>query len=257
MTKKNEIVKTGTDTLAGFDLAQRVAKAYSSSSLIPEVFRSNIPNCMIAMELSQRTGTGILAVMQNLYIVHGKPSWSSSYLIATVNTCGRFSPLRFKFQGAEGDDNWGCRAYATDKETGEICTGSLITIGMAKVENWYSKKGSKWQTMPEQMLQYRAAAFWIRLFAPELSMGMQTKDEVQDVHYVESKIIDQKIEQDAIDFAEKDKAKFKKQDEEIENKVDERFKNLGDNSDFEKTEAEKEAELNAELDRLAKEDESK
>ena len=34
--------------------------------------------------------------------------------------------------------------------------------------------------MPEQMLRYRAAAWFIRTTAPELSMGLQTVDEVKD-----------------------------------------------------------------------------
>ena len=33
--------------------------------------------------------------------------------------------------------------------------------------------------MPEQMFMYRAAAFWQRIYAPELSLGMQTIDETR------------------------------------------------------------------------------
>jgi hypothetical protein len=52
---------------------------------------------------------------------------------------------------------------------------------MAKAEGWVSKNGSKWQTMPELMIRYRAAAFFGRLYAPEIMMGMQTMEEVIDV----------------------------------------------------------------------------
>ncbi len=119
--------------------------------------------------------------MQNIDIIHGRPSWRATFLIATVNACGRFSPLRFRFQGTEGKSDWGCRAVAKDRETGEECVGTLITIALASAEGWTSKNGSKWKTMPEQMLCYRAAAFWTRVYAPELSLGMQTGDEVQDI----------------------------------------------------------------------------
>jgi hypothetical protein len=121
-------------------------------------------------------------VAQNLDIIHGRPSWRATFLIATVNACGRFSPIRFRWQGEELSESWGCRAVAKDRETGEECVGTLITIGMAKREGWATKSGTKWATMPEQMLCYRAAAFWTRIYAPELSLGMSTSDEVIDTY---------------------------------------------------------------------------
>lgn len=166
-----------------FTSAQRMARALCSSTLVPENYRgeANIGNALIALELSHRVGASVMAVMQSMTPIHGKPSWSAAFLIATVNTCGRFSPLRFRWQGQEGTDNWGCRAVAKEKESGEELVGSLITIGMAKAEGWYSKAGSKWKTMPEQMLTYRAAAFWTRAYAPELSLGMVTSEEAHDI----------------------------------------------------------------------------
>jgi len=166
-----------------FTSAQRMARALCSSTLVPENYRgeANIGNALIALELSHRVGASVMAVMQSMTPIHGKPSWSAAFLIATVNTCGRFTPLRFRWQGQEGTDAWGCRAVAKEKESGEELVGSLITIGMAKAEGWYSKAGSKWKTMPEQMLTYRAAAFWTRAYAPELSLGMVTSEEAHDI----------------------------------------------------------------------------
>jgi hypothetical protein len=164
-----------------FSTAQRMAKALSSSTLVPAEYRGNIPNTIIAMELAARIETSPFMVMQNLDVIHGKPSFRSTFLIATVNACGRFTPLRFRFEGQVNTQTWGCRAYAKDREADEECLGALITIGMAKSEGWTSKKGSKWLTMPEQMLMYRAAAFWTRVYAPELSLGMHTREEQEDV----------------------------------------------------------------------------
>jgi hypothetical protein len=163
-----------------FELAQRQARVYASSTIVPDTYKNNVGNCLIAMSLARRIGADVLIVMQNLNIIHGRPSFSSQFLIGTVNQCKRFSPLRFRFQGKEGAADWGCRAYAKDLATGEECVGALITLGMAKEEGWSTKSGSKWKTMPEQMLQYRAAAFWTRIYAPDLSLGMST-DEVDDV----------------------------------------------------------------------------
>jgi hypothetical protein len=161
-------------------LLQRQAKAFAGSDLVPKNYQGNLPNCVIAVQLAHRLGADPLMVMQNLDIIHGRPGWRSTFLIATVNQSGKFSPIRYRFVGKEGTNEWGCRAHAKDLATGDECVGALITIALAKAEGWESKAGSKWKTMPEQMLMYRAAAFWTRTYAPELSLGMQTTDELQD-----------------------------------------------------------------------------
>lgn len=162
-----------------FEHSQRVAKMLASSSLIPKEYQGNIQNTMIALELANRIGASPLLVMQNLYIVHGKPSWSSSFIIAAINSCKKFSPLRFEVSG-EGDD-YGCKAWAVELATNERLDGTRITMKMAKAEGWENKAGSKWKTMPDQMLRYRAAAFFGRIYAPEILMGMQTYEEVVDI----------------------------------------------------------------------------
>ena len=165
-----------------FVSVQRMAKALASSTLVPDSYRgeANLGNCIIALELSQRIGASVMAVMQSMVPIHGKPTWSAAFLIATVNSCGRFSPMRFRWVGKEGADDWGCRAYAVEREGNLELVGALVTIAMAKAEGWYSKNGSKWKTMPEQMLQYRAAAFWTRAYAPEIALGMHTAEEIHD-----------------------------------------------------------------------------
>lgn len=167
-------------SVGNFEAAQRMAMSLSKSSLVPKEYQGNLPNVLIAMELAARIGVSVFAAMQNLDIIHGRPSWRSQFLIATVNSSGRFSPIRFRFQGQEGTPGWGCRAYAKDRESGEECVGPLITIKLATDEGWATKSGSKWKTLPELMLCYRAAAFWARIYAPELSLGMQTVEEAGD-----------------------------------------------------------------------------
>ena len=165
-----------------FENAQRIAGALSQSTLVPQDYKNNVANCMIALEMSQRVNANPMAVMQNLYIIHGRPSWSSQFIIGMINGCGRFSPMRFEMIGGPKDeDKWGCRAYTTDLATGEKLEGPWTSIQMAKAEGWYQKKGSKWQTMPDLMLRYRAAAFFGRLYAPDLLMGMSSDEESRDI----------------------------------------------------------------------------
>lgn len=174
------VVSVGLTSLQGFELAQRAAKLLASSTLVPKEYQGNLSNCVIALNMAARVGADPLMVMQNLVIVHGRPTWSSQFLIATVNTCGRFSALRYEFFGQQGTDGWGCRAWAIEKATGEKLVGTDITIAIAKKEGWYGKNGSKWQSIPQQMLMYRAGSWWTRAYAPELSMGLHTAEEMRD-----------------------------------------------------------------------------
>jgi hypothetical protein len=169
-------------SITHFEAAQRMAMALCSSSIVPETYRGKerLGDCVIALEISNRIGASVLAVMQNLYIVYGRPAWSSQFLISCVNASRRFSPLRYKTTGNRNDDSWGCIAWAEDK-SGEKLESPEVTIAIAKAEGWYQKNGSKWKTMPELMLRYRAATFFARLYAPELTMGIQSDDEVIDI----------------------------------------------------------------------------
>lgn len=173
-------VRVGFFDLQGFELLQRVSKAFASSTLVPAQYQGNISNCMIALNLSERLHADALMVMQNLYIVHGNPGWSSKFLIASVNTCGRYESLRYEWRGEEGKPNFGCRAWTIERSTGEKLHGIWVDWKMVKAEGWDAKKGSKWLTMPDQMFIYRAAAFWQRAYAPEISMGLATAEELQD-----------------------------------------------------------------------------
>ena len=184
-TETAPVTAIGLGDSKSFDLIQRVAKCMAMSTLVPKAFQNNLPNCIIALNMAGRMNADPLMVCQNLYVVHGTPAWSAQFLIATFNKSGKFSSIRYDFFGAEGQDDWGCRAKATELSTGELLTGPLVTIALAKKEGWYQKGGSKWQTMPEQMLRYRAAAWFVRTIAPEIAMGLQTAEEMRDTYETE------------------------------------------------------------------------
>ena len=160
----------------------KLAGYYSKSSMVPANYQGNQDNCFVACELSARMNVSPMLVMQNLYIVQGKPAWGGSACVALVNGCGMFDPLEFVFIGERGKLSFGCYAQARRKSSGELIKGTTITMQMAEDEGWIKKNGSKWKTMPEQMLKYRAAAFFARVECPHVLMGFQTDDEVRDVH---------------------------------------------------------------------------
>lgn len=169
------------DLQLAFELAQREAIAWSKSTIVPKDYQGNMPNCLVALEMARRIGASPMQVMQNLYVVQGRPGWSSTFLIASVNSCGRFTALRYEERGTPSTDEYAVRAWAEEKRTGERLNGTWITWEMVKAEGWLNKTGSKWKTMPDQMFKYRAASFWQRTYAPEISMGLQTAEEVEDI----------------------------------------------------------------------------
>jgi len=173
-------VAVGFASLQSFQLTWRVAGLFASSSVVPQRFQNNRENCAIAIDMAHRLQAAPLMVMQNLYVVHGTPGWSAKFLIATFNQCGRFTSIKYKMVGTKGKDDWGCIATTTEIATGEKIEGPLIDIALAKKEGWYQKNGSKWQSIPEKMLRYRAAAWMIDTTAPEISMGLRTTDELED-----------------------------------------------------------------------------
>ena len=186
MSETTNITTTTTDANAlsvftdsnSFELAQRAGKMLAASDLVPPQFKS-VPNCVLALNIANRLKADPFAVMQSLYIVHGRPAWSSQFLIAMVNASGRYSPLQFKMSG-QGDSKL-CVAWAKHLETGDIVEGPEVSIDMAKKEGWYGKNGSKWQTLPDLMLRYRAAGFFARLYCPDLCLGIRTMEEETDI----------------------------------------------------------------------------
>lgn len=160
--------------------AFKAAKFLASSELVPEqTYRAKPENCLIAIDLANRMNMPPLIVMQNLYIVKGKPAWSGQFCIALINCCGRFSPLDFVFTEENGGS---CYATATRFADGKNICGTTVSMAMAKNEGWLDKSGSKWKTMPEQMLRYRAASFFAKTYCPDILCGIQTADEVRDVN---------------------------------------------------------------------------
>lgn len=206
----------------GFEQLVRVAKVLNQSSMVPAQYRafvekkqgrdtvivenpSGLANCIIALNMAVRMNADPLQIMQSLYVIEGRPSWSSQFIIAMINSSGRYSPLRFDLseEGPERDVEYTvtewvngqrqrakrtakvkartCRAWAYELSTNDRLDGPEVSMDIAVAEGWFSKDGSKWQTMPEVMLRYRAASLFGRLYAPELLMGLQSQEEAEDI----------------------------------------------------------------------------
>ncbi|MDR7815150.1 hypothetical protein [Lacrimispora sp.] len=164
-----------------FQEIYNIGKMFASSSLVPQAYQGKPMDCTIAVDMANRMGVNPMMVMQNLYVVQGKPSWSGQACTSMIMASGKFKNVRHVYTGEENTDSWGCYLEAERIDSQEIVKGAKVTIRMAKDEKWYDKNGSKWKTMPELMLAYRASAFFARVHIPNSLMGCAVEGEVEDI----------------------------------------------------------------------------
>ena len=162
-----------------FNLLTTQARTFAATKIVPESYQGKPADCLVAIDMANRMGISPMMVMQNLYVVKGKPSWSGQACMSLIQGCGKFKNVRHNYFGEENSDGRGCFVSAVWADTGEIVNGPKVTIAMAKAEDW--TKNSKWKNIPELMLAYRAAAFFARVHCPEALMGVQTSEEVEDI----------------------------------------------------------------------------
>jgi hypothetical protein len=158
------------------DIMIEKAKLLAHSDLLPPAFQKKPANILVALDIAKELGLNPLMVMQNIYIIHGKPSFSSSFILALLHRSQDYRSIDFQFE----DEDKKCRVVATKKD-GVVSKGPWISLEIARLEGWLSKPGSKWKTMPDLMLRYRAATFFCRTCAPHLLFGFQSSDEVMDI----------------------------------------------------------------------------
>lgn len=179
-----------------FVMATQMAKALAESTIVPQSYQKNWCNCLIAIEQAQRLRVSPMMVMQNLYVIQGRPSWGSSFLIAAINNSGKYdTELQFEESKDKNGKPYSCIAYAL--KNGRRIEGMEITMDMAQAEGWLNKNGSKWKTMPQLMLRYRAASFFARLNCPEITLGLYTRDEIIDGDFKEYPMPDPKSQMKA------------------------------------------------------------
>ena len=183
----SEIVQQpSTNIVADFSRAYKLAKVISTADIIPDNYKNKPADCAIAVDMADRMGVSPMMVMQNLYVVKGKPSWSGQACKALIEGCGNFQPgsVRPVYIGTKGTDDRGCYLSALWADTGDRVEGPEVTLKMARAEGWLSKN-PKWTNMPELMLAYRASSFFARVYCPEVLMGVHVEGEAEDIQPAE------------------------------------------------------------------------
>lgn len=161
-----------------FDHLQRVGRMLAVSPLFPEHLRKGgeqaaVANGALVLNMAYRLNEDPLTVAQNIYFVGGRPGWNTTYMIAKANQSGVFrDPIDWEIKGK--GDSLTVTAFGVLARTGKRVEVTLDWQTAVK-EGW--TKNAKYQSIPEQMFRYRTAAFLIRLYCPEVMIGLPAQIE--------------------------------------------------------------------------------
>lgn len=179
-TKKLEL-ETGK-----FELDQRQAKALSVSAFFPDNLKNDVASAVIVYDLAKRMDISVMEVSQSIFIIYGRPSFSTTFLVARLNQSNRINGALKTIVSADKQEAY---CVGVDADSDEELVGMTVTMDMARKEGWVGKKGSKWVNMPELMLRKRSQSFFIKEYFPEVMFGLSTQEEMQDVEAIETTII--------------------------------------------------------------------
>ena len=85
-----------------FDQMLRAAQMLSQTSIIPASYQQRPQDCFVALEMASRLNLSPMVIMQNMYVVKGKPSWAGQACITLINSCGKFRDVKPVYTGTRG-----------------------------------------------------------------------------------------------------------------------------------------------------------
>ena len=125
--EKNEQTETGVPQcissgfIENFKDCYKIGGVYAKSTLVPSNYKNNPGDCAIAVNMAERMGIDPIMVMQSLYVVKGKPSWSGQACMSFIRA--KYSEGTPVYTGTKGTDTRGCYIKAVTK-SGEVLTGT-------------------------------------------------------------------------------------------------------------------------------------
>lgn len=173
-----------------------IAKVFAGSIFVPDSFKNKPGECLIAIDIARRMGESELMVMQQMFVVKGRPGFSTKFMIGRANRLAGFRSTIKWVREELGEPvpvsverkvkgnlttvkftmpNMRVTAWAVDR-FGERIEASVDTK-MAIEEGWV--ENAKYTSMPEHMFRWRSSSMLINLYSPEVMMGMQTIEELE------------------------------------------------------------------------------
>ena len=160
---------------AAFEHLWRVAKAFSMSGMVPGHFQGKPESCMVALMYAQQLGEHPMVMFQEVTVINGRPGTSARFAISRANKSGLLQgPISWKSKGQ--GDALEVTASAVLRDTGEVIS-TTVTMREAAADGW--TRNSKYKSIPEQMLRWRAATRLINLYMPEVLFGLGVREEAE------------------------------------------------------------------------------
>lgn len=156
-----------------FEYHWRLANAFAASSMVPVHFQKNPHDCFVVVQLAVELGINPLTALQNVYMIGGRPAYTSKFALALANRAKVFAgPIRYKVNKGEKKEDLEVTAYAplSDGDIAEV----TLSWKIAAAEGWTRNK--KYSSIPEQMLRWRAVKWLIDLHCPEILLGFDVVD---------------------------------------------------------------------------------
>lgn len=175
---------TGSQTFSILDQSAcrhlwQLAVTFSKSEMVPEQFRNKPANTFVALEIAARAGLSPFGVLQNIYVIAGKPAFETKLAVALLNCSGKIrGPVIYAHEGKGTDRR--CTATVIDADTGREISHTLHWKTVED-EGWITKSKSKWTTDPLLMLKYRTIMQLIRTTYPEVLLGMYSVEEAYEM----------------------------------------------------------------------------
>lgn len=143
-------VRTNTSG-ATLDSKIRYAQLMADAGLLPQAYRNNPANVLIAQEFGEALGIPTIQAINSIHVIEGKPSASSDLMAALVRRAGH----KLRVTKEKTDDGWTVTAEIIRRDDPEFTYRAIWDNEKASKAGLLNKRGP-WLNYPDQMMRSRA-----------------------------------------------------------------------------------------------------
>ena len=163
----------------------RFAKAVSVSGLAPKGIES-AEAIFVALEMGLEVGLPMMAALQNIAVINGRPTIWGDAQLAVVRGTGELTLFEEWYE--DGGKRLARNPAAFTDTTTAVCrvqrhgyeaAETAFSVADAKRANLWGKAGP-WSQYPARMLRFRARSFGLRDQFGDALRGLRTAEEVMD-----------------------------------------------------------------------------
>ena len=150
--------------------AMSIAQAFATAKMVPQHFKQSVGDCYIAVTMAHRFNMDVFLLMQELFIINGRPMLSGK-LTAAICNHNLAEPLTPTYSG-EGNNR---KITIVGRVAGRDPQSIEVTVAQVRTSN------EQWQKNPDQMLFYAGSRMWARRYTPDVILGILFDDEAEAV----------------------------------------------------------------------------